>query len=347
MLQGLSNDSWNAPRCKLLLDLVPSLSRVRATQKYFRVMTRYNEMDARIVVILPQNLPRQPILPIDLILNPGETYHCGDLIDQGESDKKVKRAPIDGPGKTPIKSIRVKTRLIASAELAKPKLNPHDFGQIRQVLVSCPDFRLRLPFGSRGFRRLFFNHPLFTGSGELLLRYLRVPGGEKAYLEFIAGLFPKEFEKLIIDKNGGPVDEAGHRCMDDFKYLVQAALKPNKNGGKPEEPLLHTLNALCGGAKVTATPEEMLLRMEQINSLLTTLLFLDQRLQDAIIKRLGLFGETESTWDEIGMDFNVSRERARQIFFKAISVLRKKHFIRTTFDRTMINTIEEYPDRGP
>lgn len=341
---GVLIEGWNAPRCKLLLDLAPSLSRVRATQKYFRVMTRYNGMDARIVVILPQNLPKQPILPIDLILNPGETYHCGDFIDQGESGKKVKRAPINGPGKTPIKSIRVKTRLIACAELAKPKLNPHDFGQIRQVLASCPDFRLRVPFGSRGFGRLFFNHPLFIGSGELLLRYLRVPGGEKAYLEFIAGLFPKEFEKLIIDKNGGPVDEVGHRCMDDFKYLVQAALKPNKNGGKPEEPLLHTLNALCGGAKVTATPEEMLLRLEQINSLLTTLLFLDQRLQDAIIKRLGLFGETESTWNEIGMDLNVSRERARQIFFRALSVLRKKHFRRTMFDRTMINTIEEYPD---
>ena len=140
------------------------------------------------------------------------------------------------------------------------------------------------------------------------------------------------------------MDEVGHRCTDDFTYLVQAALKPNQNGGKPEEPLLHTLIALCGGARVTAAPEEMLLRLEQINSVLTTLLYLDQRLQDAIIKRLGLFGQTESTWDELGMDLNVSRERARQIFFRALHILRKKHLRRTMFDRTMINTIEEYPD---
>jgi hypothetical protein len=47
--------------------------------------------------------------------------------------------------------------------LAKPKLNPHDFGQIRQVFASCLDFRLRMPFGRRGFARLFFDHPLFSG----------------------------------------------------------------------------------------------------------------------------------------------------------------------------------------
>jgi hypothetical protein len=44
--------------------------------------------------------------------------------------------------------------------------------------------------------------------------------------------------------------------MDDFKYLVQAAVKSNKNRGKPEESLSHTLNALCGGGKVTATQEK-------------------------------------------------------------------------------------------
>ncbi|MBW2251493.1 MAG: hypothetical protein JRF60_12900 [Deltaproteobacteria bacterium] len=73
-------------------------------------------------------------------------------------------------------------------------------------------------------------------------------------------MFPEEFGNLIIDQNGGPVDVVEHRCIDDFRYLVQAAVKSNKNGGKPEESLLHTLNALCGGAKVTATPEETRMR---------------------------------------------------------------------------------------
>jgi len=63
---------------------------------------------------------------------------------------------------------------------------------------------------------------------------------------------------------------------------------------------MHALNALYGGAKVMATQEEMLLRLEQINSLLTTLISMDHRLQQAIIKRFGLFGKSESTWYENG-----------------------------------------------
>ena len=144
---------------------------------------------------------------------------------------------------------------------------------------------------------------------------------------------------MIIDQNGGPVDVAERRSMDDFRYMVQAALKSNKNGGKAEDPLLHSLNALCGGAKVTASPEQMLLRLEQINSLLTTLVFMDHRLQRAVIKLLGLFGESESTWNEIGKDFNVSRERARQIFHRALRILRKKHLRRSMFDSPIINSI--------
>lgn len=37
---GVLIEGWNSPRCKLLIDLAPSLSRVRATQKHFRVLTR-------------------------------------------------------------------------------------------------------------------------------------------------------------------------------------------------------------------------------------------------------------------------------------------------------------------
>jgi hypothetical protein len=53
---GVLIEGWSSPRCKLLLDLAPSTSRVRATQKYFRVMTRDGDTQARIVVLLPTNL---------------------------------------------------------------------------------------------------------------------------------------------------------------------------------------------------------------------------------------------------------------------------------------------------
>jgi hypothetical protein len=71
---------------------------------------------------------------------------------------------------------------------------------------------------------------------------------------------------------------------------------------------------------------------------------MDHRLQQAIIKRLDLFGETESTWSENDRDLNVSRERARQIFHRALRILRKKHLRRTMFERPTLNSIEEFPD---
>lgn len=40
---GVLVEGWNSPRCKLLVDLAPSLSLLRSTQKYFRVMTRHAE----------------------------------------------------------------------------------------------------------------------------------------------------------------------------------------------------------------------------------------------------------------------------------------------------------------
>ncbi len=71
---GVLIEGWDAPQCKLLIDLAPTLSLVRATQKYFRVMTRYQDKEARIIVLLPKNIHKPPILPIDLFLQPGETY---------------------------------------------------------------------------------------------------------------------------------------------------------------------------------------------------------------------------------------------------------------------------------
>ncbi len=63
---GVLVEGWNSPRCKLLLDLAPTLSRVRATQKYFRAMTRHEGKEARIYVLLPKGLPELPILPMEL-----------------------------------------------------------------------------------------------------------------------------------------------------------------------------------------------------------------------------------------------------------------------------------------
>ncbi|MBI4822177.1 MAG: hypothetical protein HY791_38315 [Deltaproteobacteria bacterium] len=66
-------ESWDAPRCKLLVDLAPSASRVRATQNINRVLTRYQDSEAQIVVLLPKDLPAMPRLPMKLFRWSNET----------------------------------------------------------------------------------------------------------------------------------------------------------------------------------------------------------------------------------------------------------------------------------
>jgi hypothetical protein len=70
-------EGCNSPRCKLLIDLAPSVSLVRSTQKYFRVMTRSESEEARIFVLLPDGIPGRPVLPTDLFGHWLDEYECG------------------------------------------------------------------------------------------------------------------------------------------------------------------------------------------------------------------------------------------------------------------------------
>ena len=342
---GVLIEGWNSPRCKLLLDLAPSLSRVRATQKYFRVMTRCEDQEARIVVILPNHLPRQPVLPIDLILQPGENYACGDLIASSPDVAAHTVMSIDMPKRSPIRSVRIKTRVIASASLAKPRLEPDNLGQIRRVLASCPEFGLRLVGGSIRFRRLFFNHDLFVGSGGLLLRYLGIANGQKGYLDFMARLFPEELGTDILNRNGGLKHEKWGTCAEDLEYLIQTVLTPNDNSkGRPQEPFMSTLNALCGGLRQVASPEEILLMQEQIEKIYEYIGELNPREEQILIWRLGLHGTSEMTLQELADRFCLSRDRIRQIFYKAIRKLAHRYLFRTADRQPIVRAVFEFPD---
>lgn len=341
---GVLIEGWNAPRCKLLLDLAPSLSRVRATQKYFRVMTRYENQEARIVVLLPMRLPRQPILPTDLLLKPGENYMCGALLSPtNERDANVERL-LEKTASTPIKSVKVKTRLIVSASLARPTLNPGNREEILKVLASCPDFKL-IPRPERSvFKRFFFNHPLFAGTGEMLLRYLGVSRDLKAYDAFLAGLSSSDPGDRLLAEHGGFTGEIQRSCLDDFEYIRQAALESNDNAGKPIEPYQSALRSLCGGLMEIASPEEVLLLTEQVGQVFGLMQELQERQRYVLIHRLGLFGKPESTWDEIGVDLGVSKERVRQIFSKALRMIRYRHRVRIRDSHPLVRFFLECPN---
>jgi len=340
---GVLIEGWNAPRCKLLLDLAPSVSRVRATQKYFRVMTRLNDQEARIYVLLPNHLQSQPVLPTDLLLSPGESYRCGDLLRSSDG-RDFEPEEIDRLSRTPIKSVKLKTRILVSSPLGRPALNPNDPQGISRVLASSPEFTSNPRCALTHFIKLFFGHPLFTGSGDALLRYLGVPRRRKDYEAFLERLFLFQPESRILADQREMVWKIERLCRDDLEYLRKAALEYNDNGGKPIEPYWSALYALCGGARALATPEEVLLIREQIAQIKALMETLQDQERFTVAHHLGLLGASESSWNEIGLKLGVSRERARQIFAKAIRMLAYRYHRRTGDRYPVVKSVFEYPN---
>lgn len=107
---------------------------------------------------------------------------------------------------------------------------------------------------------------------------------------------------------------------------------------------MSTLNALCGGIRQVASPEEILLMREQIDKVYEYMKELDPREEQILVNRLGLFGASEMTWLELGDRFGVSKERIRQIFWRAIRSLARKYRIGTRDRQPIARAVSEYPD---
>jgi len=310
---GVLIEGGDAPRCKLLIDLAPSVSRVRATQKYFRVMTRHADQEARIVVLLPDRLPRPPLLPMGLLMSPGEEYFCGALIGQEET-AKTSRRPLAG-GRSPIHRVRVRQRVLVCAPLRRPELDPHDTAAVRQVLESCADFDPDRPCGLFSFRRLWLIHPSFTGSGESLLRCCGVRYWRQgAFWAFLDRHFP---EAMAVRRYSTGEQERWCSCEQDLERLFAHARQ------RTDRRLLgEALRGLGWPAHDSCEPEERTLRREALEELAPWLATLRQRERMAMELRFGLGAEPGMTWLGVGDRLGVSRERARQVVEKGLRKLR-------------------------
>lgn len=121
-------------------------------------------------------------------------------------------------------------------------------------------------------------------------------------------------QQEIIEKNS-PLE---------FKFIAERISKIEKSIEKIQREGIRKnvqLEFTCDGYELVKKPigydsegqiEEP---NEALNNLLATLL---ERESQAIIHRIGLFGEKSKTYEEIGKIFGVHRERARQIYAKAI-----------------------------
>jgi hypothetical protein len=314
---GVLTEGWNSPRCKLLIDLAPTASRVRATQKYFRVMTRHGDPEARVYVLLPKDLPREPVLPPDLFAG-AEEYACGARLGPSRPGRS---APIERHERTPVSGVELKQRILCTARLEKPLLDRGDAGQIRSVLESCPEFDPS-SCGRFRFRALRFEHRLFSGGGEFLLRWLQVPFVLGAFELFLARLYPEAAASRMLAENGGLEPERS--CMDDVLELEARMAFQVERAGRPYESLAQAWRALGGRLEPVPRPDEKLLLEARDARLRELVQELGPRKSRVLTQRFGLSGGPEATYDEIGAREGVRRQRACEIVMTALRQLRRR-----------------------
>lgn len=267
---GVLIEGWNSPRCKLPIDLAPSFSRVRATQKYFRVLTRSENREARLYVILPAELPALPLLPTELFGPNLKDYECGDLIgDKGYG--VVAREPAE---LLPIESVRVRQRILLETKFACPRLERADRTSIRRVLLSCEQFDPEEPPSIREFCQLSFEHELFVGRGEFLLRWLGLTATTASYAQLLARCFPRCGGAAKLWLSDASVGDEDQWCQAVRQQLKRQLLEPSVQSkhGRDEAYALG-FRAATGGidpcdgfreSRDERTPEAILLRREQL-----------------------------------------------------------------------------------
>jgi DNA-directed RNA polymerase specialized sigma24 family protein len=303
---GVLIEGWDAPRCKLLIDLAPSRSRVRSTQKYFRVLTRDGGREARIVVLLPTGLVRPPVLPTDLLLEPGDEYVFGRRI---ESTAGGPGRPVDDAGPTPIRAVRLRARTVICAPLGLPTLDPAHPAAVRRLLLSHPAFDPARPPGRQTFEALYFSHPVFSGTGLALTRFLGVPRATGAWEAFLARLFPDRAGDWWLGE--APAPDA----------LDHAALLAAASADAGSDAVAQGLRAL-GHRKAPPAPDDLLCAAADRARLHALVAKLKRRHREVVIGRFGLHCQGERSFDELGDALGVSYERVRQVVGQASRRLR-------------------------
>ncbi|MBN1652925.1 MAG: DEAD/DEAH box helicase family protein [Deltaproteobacteria bacterium] len=308
---GVLIEGWNSPRCKLLVDLAPSRSRVRATQKFFRVMTQCGDREARIYVLIPNGLPEMPILPTDLFGNPFDDYECGALLSSSPSNGALEA--LDRTRQTPVKGVRVKKRIVASLRLEKPRFARTDIGAARAVVRSCTDFDIERPYGFLRFRTLRFHHRLFDGTGALLLEHLGV-SNRIEYDRWLSTAFPETSANLLLRQDG--FGDVSWSCDEDVMWLLY-------KGNGPDAGRVDGWLALGGKLAYSEQSALDLLERQENRELVTRLLQrLKPRARDLVARRFGLDGYQPHTYQRLGREYDICGWRAAQIVALSLRQMR-------------------------
>ncbi len=221
-------EGWDSPHCKLLIDLAPSVSMVKSTQKFCRVLTRDGDSEARIFMIVPRDLVKPPIMPMELLAPDLEEYEAGDLLGAKPTSHghyevhKLERHPRAHP----VKEVELKSRILLVHRVEKPLLDRKDDAQARTVLMSHPEYDPRQPLSFNRFRNLLFRHELFTGRADHLMRHLGYRPVSAMYLKMLSRLFPEGAANLLL---------ADRCCHDDCEHDRLAVREATASGPPSNE----------------------------------------------------------------------------------------------------------------
>jgi len=333
---GVLLEGWNAPRCKLLIDLAPSLSLVRATQKYFRVMTRWRDAEARIFVLVPQQLPAMPVLPMELFASYAGDYECGRLLGRRGGDVPTAR-PVDAGGPE-VTGVQVRRRVRLTPRFETPRLRLADRRGLRAVLASCETFDARRPCTLWEFRGLFFQHSLFVGRGDFLMRWLKLPMTRGGYLALLARAHPEGTAwRFLVDaaRRDGAHSDDPRATSDGTVETVDLADDQSESDDSGSDwdgaddatrvadyRLPSHVEVAALAPETPCTPEEEYLLEEHRANVRRLIHDIRPRRRLAVGLYFGIDDGVERTFDEVGIEMGISGGRAAQLVTTALRKLR-------------------------
>ncbi len=325
---GVLIEGWSSERCKLLIDLSPSRSFVRAKQKFFRPLTKWGDHEAHIVMIMPSNLPHYPILPLDLFGDPSGEYVAGDLLTAARPQQKpTVLASIPKRKRTPIEKVELVTRIVLTERFEPPKLDPRKEQDIRAVIGSLPGYHPETDLGGiQKFRWFFFRHPLFTGRGGHLLRHLGVRLDRESFIAFMARLYPDSAARRFMQMHS--VESTDDDCGADRAYLLTQLTEcdPSTPGTHCSEGFSMGWRAALGAAAGTpeTTPPDLLDRLKILRLVFDQILPTLRPIERFVLGHPLELSDHLETFEDYGDTFGLSRERIRQILSVAQVKIRRQ-----------------------
>lgn len=321
---GILTEGWSAVRCKLLIDIAPSISEVRATQKMFRPLTKWEGQQAVMHLVLPKGLTRRPILPDAMLLEQRSSVfdwlHPAKKHTHCPPQEKIERV-------RKIEGVQIRTRLLMEVlAMTAPKLDANDDDLIREVLESADGFDPCSPPAFNEFMSVVFKRPVFRGTGYALLKYLNIAHTPVAYRGLLLRLYLRQLPESTLRRYH---EQAEHvSCSDDVRVMTELMWRYNKQNRPQLDDFSDGWRAMFGPDPNRSPSLEGGIssrdRNEQVRRMLR---MLPPSREIAIRLHYGIgafYSPTavDHTMSEIAEIFDFSRTRSTQLHDSALRMLR-------------------------